>query len=68
MKSLAIYYAQVIFFIAASYGLLLLIYGQIRVSFFSWTIILLIVFTLVYVPTLFRLLNDKTQNGSGSIN
>ena len=59
LKSVAMYYAKAAVFMIASYGLLLLIYGQTRLSFFEWVLILLAAFTIAYIPTFIRLLRRK---------
>ncbi|MFN4160431.1 MAG: hypothetical protein ACK4FW_00360 [Stenotrophomonas sp.] len=59
LKSVAIYYAKAAVFTVASYGLLLLIYGRTKISFFEWVLILLAAFTVGYIPTFIRLLRGK---------
>jgi hypothetical protein len=59
LKGVAIYYAKAAVFTVASYGLLLLIYGQTGISFFEWTLILLGAFTVGYIPNFVRLLRGK---------
>ena len=59
MKSVAMYYAKAAVFMIASYGLLLLIYGKTKLSFFEWVLILLAAFTIAYIPVLIRLLRRK---------
>lgn len=55
-RSVAIYYAQVAVFIVVSYGLILLVYGRTKLSFLEWALILLVAFTVGYLPYFFRLL------------
>lgn len=59
LQSVAIYYAKAMVFTVISYGLLLLIYGRTKISFFDWVLILLAAFTVGYIPTFIRLLLGK---------
>lgn len=59
LRSVAIYYTKAAVFTVASYGLLLLIFGQMRLSFFEWVLILLAAFTVGYIPNFIRLLRGK---------
>lgn len=61
LRAVFIYYVKAVAFAAFSYGLLLLIYGQTKMSFFSWVLILLVAFTIGYIPSFVRLLRG---NGS----
>lgn len=63
LKGIAIYYAKAAIFAVASYGLLLLIYGRTGISFFEWIIILLMAFTIGYIPVFVRLLTNKGGRG-----
>lgn len=65
LKNLAVYYAKAAIFTVASYGLLLLVYGRIGISFFEWVLILLAAFTVGYIPSFIRLLRRKS-NGTGA--
>ena len=59
LKSIAVYYAQVSVFILASYGLIYVIYGRIGISFLEWTLILMLAFTLGFIPNLVRFLRGN---------
>lgn len=60
LKSVAVYYVQAVVLIVASYGLLLAIYGRARISFVEWTLILLLAFTIGYIPNFVRLFRGNT--------
>lgn len=51
LYSIIIYYTMAAVFSVCSYGLLLLIYGEIRLSFLEWALIMLVAFTFGYLPT-----------------
>lgn len=59
LKTIATYYVKAVAFTIASYGLLLLVYGRIGISFFEWTGILLVAFTIGYIPSFIRLFRGK---------
>jgi len=59
LKKLLIYYCQTAVFAVLSYGLILLIYGRIGVSFLAWILIIFVGFTVAYIPTLFRSLRNR---------
>lgn len=54
VRSIAVYYAQVVAFIFASYGLIFVLYGKTKLSFWEWAAILLVAFTVGYVPNIVR--------------
>lgn len=67
-KSVVIYYAQVVAFIVASYGLIFLLYGRTKLSFLEWALILLVAFTVGYLPYFVRLIRaNRRTNGSEEI-
>lgn len=63
-RSIAIYYSQVAAFIVASYGLIFILYGRTKLSFLEWAIILLVAFTVGYLPHFVRMLR-ASRRGEG---
>jgi hypothetical protein len=59
VRRIGIYVCQAALFAVLSYGLLLLIYGRVGISFFMWALITLVAFTISYVPTLLRMVRSK---------
>lgn len=64
LKRLLIYYCQTVAFAVLSYGLMLLIYGRIGISFLAWVLIVFIGFTVAFIPTLFRLFRGRGEGNS----
>lgn len=59
--NIAVYYAQVVAFIIVSYGLILLLYGRTKLSFLEWALIILVAFTIGYIPYLFLFLRARKK-------
>lgn len=62
LKSLFVYYVKAVIFAAVMYGLLLVLYGPVRFSFFEWLVIIVLAFTVGYIPDFIRLF----RGGSGA--
>lgn len=61
---------RVVLFTLASYGLVRLIYGPLKISLLSWALIMVAAFMIAYTPMLFRVfratMDKKRENGSNS--
>lgn len=55
VKGIVLYYLNAVIFVIASYAFLFLIYGQTRVSFFEWALIIFVAFTIGCIPGFIRL-------------
>lgn len=53
-KTAGIYYLQAIAFALASYLIMYFVYGGVRLSLLVWSAIVVVVFTLLYIPALVR--------------
>lgn len=53
-KTAGIYYLQAIAFALASYLIMYFAYGGVRLSLLVWSAIVVVVFTLLYIPALVR--------------
>jgi len=53
-KTAGIYYLQAIAFALASYLIMYFAYGGVRLSLLAWSAIVVVVFTLLYIPALVR--------------
>lgn len=59
LKNMAIYYVKAMVFAVGSYWLVLLIYGRTKITFFEWAVVILVAFTIGYIPYFIKLLREK---------
>lgn len=59
LKNMAIYYVKTMVFAVGSYWLVLLIYGRTKITFFEWVVVILVAFTIGYIPNFIKLLREK---------
>lgn len=59
LRDAAIYYVKAFAFAIGSYLLMMVIYGGSRLSFFAWTSVIFLAFTIAYIPYVVRGARDK---------
>lgn len=59
LKNMAIYYVKTMVFAVGSYWLVLLIYGRTKITFVEWVVVILVAFTIGYIPYFIKLLRGK---------
>lgn len=59
LRNLFIYYLKALIFSVGSYLLILVVYGGSRLSFFAWFGVVLLAFTIGYIPYLFQLVRKS---------
>jgi len=59
LRDAAIYCLKALIFAVGSYLLILVIYGGSRLSFLAWSGVVLLVFTIAYIPYLVRSIREN---------
>jgi len=61
LRNISIYYLKASAFSVVSYLLLLVVYGGVRLTFLLWYCIVLLAFTIAYIPFFIRLLISNKE-------